>query len=309
MKKTTLVLTAASLMVMSSMALAETTDVNTHFATSQETDALSIPYTDSTGHFAAPAIARLLQKSIIDNQGFKANQFGVYSEIKQGDFQRWLERLSGVRILGQNDQGLTRMEAAMWIIEATGLADGGGNKEAGSYADTADLKQEQRNALRHLANLGVMVGDGNGNFRPAAKLTRGEAVVLLDRVATQVLQDTKRLTFERLEGELPETPYTMVQENKTAAGLFSVWDGGHRYIMAAMGEKPSTGYSITIEDVYETESGIFVKVQEKTPGPGQPVGEAITFPYAVAKIKDSTKPLYLIKEIEKDWLGEVNHEG
>jgi len=309
MKKTTLVLTAASLMVMSPMAMAATTDVNTHFATTQETDALSIPYTDSKGHFAEPAIARLLQKSIIDNQGFKGNQFGAYSEIKQADFQRWLERLSGVKVLGQNDQGLTRIEAAMWLLEATGLADGNGNKEAGTYADTADLKPEQRQALRHLANLGIMVGDGNGNFRPMAKLTRGEAVVLLDRVATQVLQDTNRLPFELLDGDLTETPYTMVQENRTAAGVYSVWEGDHRYIMAAMGEKPSTGYSITIEDIYETERGIFVKVQEKSPLPGQPVGEAITTPYAVAKIKDSKKPLFLIKEQETDKLGQINHGG
>lgn len=56
------------------------------------------------------------------------------------------------------------------------------------------------------------------------------------------------------------------------------------FVILNMGEKPTGGYSITVENVIETEKNIEIKVKETSPEPGAMLIQSITYPYCVVKI-------------------------
>ncbi len=56
------------------------------------------------------------------------------------------------------------------------------------------------------------------------------------------------------------------------------------FLILNMGEKPTSGYSITIDSVVETNKEIIVKVKELKPEPGAMLMQVITYPYTVVKI-------------------------
>lgn len=62
------------------------------------------------------------------------------------------------------------------------------------------------------------------------------------------------------------------------------------FIILNMGEKPTGGYSISIESVIETDKNIIIKVKENNPEPGAILTQSITYPYTVVKI-NSKKPI------------------
>lgn len=56
------------------------------------------------------------------------------------------------------------------------------------------------------------------------------------------------------------------------------------FVILNMGEKPTGGYSITVENVIETEKNIEIKVKETSPESGAMLLQSITYPYCVVKI-------------------------
>lgn len=56
------------------------------------------------------------------------------------------------------------------------------------------------------------------------------------------------------------------------------------FIILNMGEKPTGGYAITVEDVVETDKNIVIKVKELLPEPGAMLTQNSSFPYTVVKI-------------------------
>lgn len=62
------------------------------------------------------------------------------------------------------------------------------------------------------------------------------------------------------------------------------------FIILNMGEKPTGGYSISIESVKETDKEIIIKVKENNPESGAMLTQNITYPYTVVKI-NSKKPI------------------
>ena len=68
-------------------------------------------------------------------------------------------------------------------------------------------------------------------------------------------------------------------------------------LLAAVGARSSTGYSVRIESVSEQRSRIVVRVREVTPSLGQHVTARVTYPYVLATIPQSPKRVHFI------WLG------
>ena len=68
-------------------------------------------------------------------------------------------------------------------------------------------------------------------------------------------------------------------------------------LLAAVGARSSTGYSVRIESVSDQRSRIVVRVREVTPSLGQPVAARVTYPYLLATIPQSPKRVHFI------WLG------
>jgi len=55
--------------------------------------------------------------------------------------------------------------------------------------------------------------------------------------------------------------------------------GNYLYILVTYGEKPTGGHEVRITDVVETPEALVVKVDLVDPPPGQPVTQALTYPY------------------------------
>jgi PrcB C-terminal len=68
-------------------------------------------------------------------------------------------------------------------------------------------------------------------------------------------------------------------------------------LLAAVGARSSTGYSVHVESVSEQRSRIVVRVREVTPSLGDHVVAKVTYPYVLATIPQSQKHVHFI------WLG------
>lgn len=56
------------------------------------------------------------------------------------------------------------------------------------------------------------------------------------------------------------------------------------FVILNMGEKPTGGYAIAVDNVVETDKEIVIKVKELLPEPGAMLIQSITYPYTVVKI-------------------------
>ena len=68
-------------------------------------------------------------------------------------------------------------------------------------------------------------------------------------------------------------------------------------LLAAVGARSSTGYSVRVDSVSDQRSRIVVRVRETTPSLGERVAARVTYPYALAAIPQSGKRVHFI------WLG------
>ena len=62
-------------------------------------------------------------------------------------------------------------------------------------------------------------------------------------------------------------------------------DGGY-YVIIFRGEKPTTGYDITVQSVQDNEGNTNITIQEINPVQGTIQGEAITYPTTAIEIKN-----------------------
>ncbi|KDN54750.1 protease complex subunit PrcB family protein [Flavobacterium seoulense] len=56
------------------------------------------------------------------------------------------------------------------------------------------------------------------------------------------------------------------------------------FVILNMGQKPTSGYAITVDNVEETDKQIIVKVKELLPDPNAMLMQMITYPYTVVKV-------------------------
>jgi hypothetical protein len=215
--------------------------------------------------------------------------------MKQGEFVDLLVKATGneipLAVIYDRDKLLTRSYAAKWIRDLTNFNTGIANPTP-SFPDMTGNKDVD-SAIQYVYATGIMMGDGT-RFLPDQPMTRGQAAVVLQKVLSYMPQMARNLSFEKLEGDLPETLYTLYQENKTEPGLYSVIDGGSRYILVNGGQQGSAGYSVTIDAMEETANAIYVKAALHTPEPDDIVAEVLTYPFAAVKIQDTKKPVYLL---------------
>jgi hypothetical protein len=290
MKKPTILLAALLLAAPATFAHA----ANTPVAVSAQKP---VVYSDIQGHFAERAIAQFTRMNMIDKSG--TGQFAPQSAINRAQFKTWLKTFTGFEVKDDLKTGtVSRLEAATWITQAL---DELGVKTSGqhviSFKDTGSLSAGERAVLNMASDLQVMVGS-NGLFRPQESLNRGEAVAVLDRVFSIEMLWSKVVTPEALDKDhLPETAYTMLQENKMQSGLYSVVEGDSRYILWVADEMPGSQHVAQIDSIYETSNGLYLRTSVKSDAPngnGGVVDPSLNRPYALVKVKASEKPLYLM---------------
>lgn len=80
---------------------------------------------------------------------------------------------------------LSRAEAAVMLAKLVPAVERDGANALGAFGDRGDVPAYARAALGALVEGGIVHGFADGTVRPGGKLTRAEAVVLLDRIRTQ----------------------------------------------------------------------------------------------------------------------------
>ncbi|MHA7965062.1 S-layer homology domain-containing protein [Paenibacillus sp. CAU 1782] len=81
------------------------------------------------------------------------------------------------------ERAVTRQEAAVWLVKALKQGDSYSDADVGGiFGDGQAIAEWAKHAVAAAYQLGLIKGDGAGNFRPADSITRQEAAVLLDRV-------------------------------------------------------------------------------------------------------------------------------
>lgn len=89
----------------------------------------------------------------------------------------------------------------------------------------------------------------------------------------------------------PEQLKTMIEEKKVQMMKLSYSDGEYLYVVVGYGEQNSGGYSIQINEFYETENAIYIDTTLLGPDSGDTVTQALTYPYVVIKTEFIDKPI------------------
>lgn len=164
-----------------------------------------LEYSDIDGHYAEKYIKELAYYGI----GFEGGEFKPDEKITQKDFLILLMSINGddIIVLKNNleqanwvyrnstqndiisederddDAAVTREEAAVYMIRAIG---------AENYAKYNDIYvtpfndvTENKGYIALLSAMGVLSGDGNGNFNPNREMTRAESIIMVYNYLTR----------------------------------------------------------------------------------------------------------------------------
>lgn len=83
--------------------------------------------------------------------------------------------------------------------------------------------------------------------------------------------------------EIPEELKNTLEEKREGYFKITYADNGYLYICTGYGKQVSGGYSITVEDLYETNNAIYFKTELLGPKPEENKKEVESFPYIVVK--------------------------
>lgn len=89
--------------------------------------------------------------------------------------------------------------------------------------------------------------------------------------------------------EFPEELTGTLEEKKAAPFRMTYTDEGYLYICIGYGEQATGGYSITVNELYETANGIYVNTTLTGPGPEEEASKAASYPFIVLKLEDLGK--------------------
>jgi len=111
--------------------------------------------------------------------------FAANFEDVEGDYEKAINTLAGLGVVTGYEDGtfkperiVTRAEMAKLIVEILGY----GDLVAGSKSNFADTQGHWADAWIALAaGRGIVVGDGDGNFRPDAQVSYDEAITMIVR--------------------------------------------------------------------------------------------------------------------------------
>ena len=103
--------------------------------------------------------------------------------------------------------------------------------------------------------------------------------------STQITKDEKNpVDFTVVEkSAVPEDFFVVIEEKKAEKFTMSYTIDGYLYIAVGYGKQNSGGYSIQVEDLYETKSSICINTTLVGPREGEAVNKMATCPYVVVK--------------------------
>lgn len=113
--------------------------------------------------------------------------------------------------------------------------------------------------------------------------------VLLGACASSEAQPEKIKDLEYTivgEDKQPDALKEIIEEKKSSEFQMSYSLGEDMYIVVGYGEQSSGGYSITVNEFYESESELYLDTTLLGPDSAENVTDVITTPYIVIKIEN-----------------------
>lgn len=84
---------------------------------------------------------------------------------------------------------------------------------------------------------------------------------------------------------IPSELQLLIEENKSMPFKLTYSDQGKLYIAEGYGVQPTTGYSVEVNGLYETEDAIYIHTNLLGPGKEEEIKEIVTFPYVVIQLE------------------------
>lgn len=85
-------------------------------------------------------------------------------------------------------------------------------------------------------------------------------------------------------GDIPQEVLSFVEEHQAAPGVYQTVAGKATYILIAWGEKPHSGYQLTVEKAEPTEEGLAIHIHLKEPSPDAITLPAVSYPLALLQV-------------------------
>ena len=104
-----------------------------------------------------------------------------------------------------------------------------------------------------------------------------------EKLRTEKLRDIEFTVVD--EDNIPKELEEMIDEKEDKPFKLTYADGGELYIAVGYGEQPTSGYSIEVTDLYETENAIYIRTNLIGPAKDEKIVERETEPYIVVKLE------------------------
>lgn len=118
----------------------------------------------------------------------------------------------------------------------------------------------------------------------------GLQTVLLDTEEAKAMTDGA-VPYEVVKEPYPTDVNEVLKVVKQTGGLRVVSTPYNNYIVIALGEKRTAGYSITVQSVEKRSDHILVTYHVREPGPNDITAQVITYPYIVLSIPTTDLPV------------------
>ena len=103
---------------------------------------------------------------------------------------------------------------------------------------------------------------------------------------TEKEEDRNNLEFTVVsEDRLPDELKEILDQKKESAFKLTYADEVYLYICVGYGKQESGGYSVTVNELYETDNAIYVNTNLLGPKAGSSPGTSPSYPYIVLKIE------------------------
>lgn len=104
-----------------------------------------------------------------------------------------------------------------------------------------------------------------------------------EKLRTEKLRDIEFTVVD--EENIPEELEEMIEEKEEKPFKLTYADNGALYIAVGYGKQPTSGYSIEVQELYETENAIYIHTNLIGPAKDEKIVEQKTYPYLVVKLE------------------------
>ena len=109
----------------------------------------------------------------------------------------------------------------------------------------------------------------------------------VEKLKTEKLRDIEFTVLD--EEDIPEEFAKDIQEKKKKIFKMTYEDQGYLYVAEGYGRQDTSGYSIEVDSVYETENAVYVRTNLIGPAKEDEIVGRATYPYIVIKMESVDK--------------------